>query len=155
MPVKDANQTSHVLPLQTLILMWTFSSWTIVRQSNPTHPSYTGAPTIIRIGDSATSAQQQIPLNQQTVQTWNAQQPQQQPNVLQHSVQSQPTPLISANSQPMQSAQMPYMPPGMQQQQMQPPQAQVLSQQSPQQGHTFVQPAQTMQDLRQHAPTFQ
>eukprot|EP00971_Amphidinium_carterae_P293969 5836286-Amphidinium_carterae.1 len=56
----------------------------------------TGAPTIIRIGEGAAIAQQPPQLNQQTVQAWNAPQPQQQPNVLQPNVQSQPTPLISA-----------------------------------------------------------
>eukprot|EP00971_Amphidinium_carterae_P233782 4639164-Amphidinium_carterae.1 len=42
----------------------------------------TGAPTIIRIGDNATRTQQNQ-MNQQTVQAWNAQQHQQQPNVVQ------------------------------------------------------------------------
>eukprot|EP00971_Amphidinium_carterae_P214324 4253608-Amphidinium_carterae.2 len=71
--------------------------------------------------------------------------------------QSQPTPLISMTSQPMQSTQMPHLPPGVQQQQSQlqpqPLQTQTQAympvQQQPQQSQPL---APTMRELRQPAP---
>eukprot|EP00971_Amphidinium_carterae_P348708 6490638-Amphidinium_carterae.2 len=115
-----------------------------------------GAPTIIRIGEP-TPTPQWGQLNDQNVQTWNGQ----QQNAMQN-VQPQPTPLISMSSQPMQSTQMPYSPPGMTQpqqpqsymppqQQMQ-PQAYVPSQPQAQQPQQI---AQSMRELRQPAPSTQ
>eukprot|EP00971_Amphidinium_carterae_P199445 3958193-Amphidinium_carterae.2 len=111
------------------------------------------APRIIQIGDNAPRPQQNQ-LNEQNMQTWNAQY---QTNTMQNA-QMQPTPLISMNSQPMQSTQMPYSPPGMtqpqqpqfqmQQMQMQ-PQAYVSPQPQPQQ---HQQNTQSVRELRQPAP---
>eukprot|EP00971_Amphidinium_carterae_P334253 6469413-Amphidinium_carterae.1 len=123
----------------------------------------TGAPTIVQIGGNNApthcGTQPQGQLNERTMQDWNAQQ--QQPSATQpHQAQSQPTPLISATSQPMQSMQMPYMPPGVHQQQVQAQPQQLQSQPqayvpSQQQRQPSAQPAQSMREFRQPAPNYQ
>eukprot|EP00971_Amphidinium_carterae_P034136 671896-Amphidinium_carterae.1 len=105
----------------------------------------TGAPTLMLIGNTEADVQQPPQMTQQTVQAWNEMQTQSQPNV-----QMQPTPMISASSAPMQSMSMPSMPPRVQTQQLQfqPQPSQPILNFGQQQ-------AQTMQELRQPAPTVQ